>query len=284
MTNQNNGGIIGVWQASLQLTHDPTTGAHIVGKQVQRLGNPLVNELIIGLPDKVKYNRGQPSNDSGITENYVSYPTFPEIISILFVSTVNQVLKLNLTGLAPTNFPRTDLICVFLQGIPGINQLANPQSYEYMRLNTSTAITPPATQSSLGVLGGDLAGYPNGRRPGDDIVDISLDALMGALCHANITCTPADAPVGNVLFTDGAPTSVFDYDLTFPFLKLPLPGSGGSPTPTPSPEIFPYSPIFTPTPIVECPTIDSAVGFSWVLPLTIFMMMAPLVAFIFSSQ
>jgi hypothetical protein len=87
------------------------------------------------------------------------------------------------------------------------------------------------------VAGNDLAGFPNGRRPGDDVVDIALRVVMGRLCYPIPVsgvdtdlglCKPADAPVGNVPFTDGAPVSAADFDVQFPYLKTPLPGSPGA--------------------------------------------------------
>jgi len=104
-----------------------------------------------------------------------------------------------------------------------------------IRLNTAIPATPVASQSPLGLAAGDLAGYPNGRRPGDDVVDIALRVVMGALCYplpvgaggapTNLGfCTPANAPVGNAAFTDGAPTTPTDF-VAFPYLQTPLPGS-----------------------------------------------------------
>jgi hypothetical protein len=104
-----------------------------------------------------------------------------------------------------------------------------------VRLNTGVAATPAAQQSTFGVAGGDLAGFPNGRRPGDDVVDIALRVVMGRLCHPLTVggnsvdlglCDPADAPVGLAPFTDGAPVSAADFDTAFPYLRTPLPGSG----------------------------------------------------------
>jgi hypothetical protein len=105
-----------------------------------------------------------------------------------------------------------------------------------LRLNTGVAATAAAAQNPLGVAAGDLAGFPNGRRPGDDVVDIALRVVMGALCYplpigangapTNLgLCAPSDAPVGNAAFTDGAPVNALDFDQTFPYLKTPLPGS-----------------------------------------------------------
>ena len=87
------------------------------------------------------------------------------------------------------------------------------------------------------MIGGDSAGFPNGRRPGDDVVDIVLRVAMGVLCYLTELCEEGNAPVGNVLFTDGAPLTASDFDDEFPYLRTPVPGSPfpGSGTPAPSP-------------------------------------------------
>ena len=101
-----------------------------------------------------------------------------------------------------------------------------------LRLNTSIAITPIASQHPLGVAGGDSAGFPNGRRLGDDVVDVSLRVVMGALCVLSgnqdalqVGCKPADAPAGGVAFVDGSRTTAADYRPAFPYLNTPLPGA-----------------------------------------------------------
>jgi hypothetical protein len=203
--------------------------------QVSRLGMPLVNELVIGLPDKDAFNASAPANDA-VFAKYVTNPSLPALLNALFLAPVNATLGTTLTNLAPTNFPRTDLEAAFLTGFPGLNQESKVTASEMLRLNTAVAPTAAATQSPLGVAAGDLAGFPNGRRPGDDVVDIALRVVMGALCYplpigangapTNLgLCTPAEAPVGNVPFTDGAPMSAADFDVTFPYLKTPIPGS-----------------------------------------------------------
>jgi hypothetical protein len=107
---------------------------------------------------------------------------------------------------------------------------------EMLRLNTGIAPTPRATQSNFGVVGDDLAGFPNGRRPGDDVTDIVLRVAMGRLCHPVPImgrptqlglCTPESAPTGTVAYTDGAPLSARDVLDTFPYLNPPIPGSPG---------------------------------------------------------
>src|SRR5262249_943588 len=146
-----------------------STGEYV---QVSRLGMPLVNEIVIGLKDKNRFNNSQPKDD-GQFADYVTNPTLPAIIEILFGA----------AGLkAPTNCPRKDLIAAFLTGVDGLNKLGGPS--EMQRLNTAITPTAAIAQSNLGVLGGDNAGFPNGRRPGDDVVDIELRVAMGVLCQA----------------------------------------------------------------------------------------------------
>jgi len=211
-------GVIGVWAASRSIRGN---------RQKSRLGNPLFNELIIGLKDKDKWNRRRPNEDRRLL-NYLLYPTFPAILNILFGSAVNSVLKTHFATIAPTNFPRNDLVTALLTGIPGINLLqdVSTRRIEMLRLNTSIPPTPAANQSSLGVIAGDLAGFPNGRRLGDDAIDIILRCVMGVLCYAKLgVCTPSDAVVGNVAFTDGAPINAGYFDTTWPYIKTPIPGS-----------------------------------------------------------
>jgi len=214
---------------------DVSGGAWI---QVSRLGMPLVNELGIGLPDKDRFSASEPRND-GQFGTYVTNPTLPALLDALFRGPVNQTLGANIANLAPV-LPRNDLVATLLTGFAGVNQLATVTPSEMTRLNTGIAATPAASQSNFGVAGGDLAGFPNGRRPGDDTVDVSLRVFMGALCYpltiggnsvdlkvCDQTKTPAmNAPVGFVEFTDGAPVSAADFDTTFPYLTTPLPGSG----------------------------------------------------------
>lgn len=201
--------------------------------QVSRLSNPLVNELVIGLPDKDRFSSSEPRND-GQFATYVTNPSLPALLDVLFRGAVNQTLGTNIPNLAPANLPRTDLVTAFLTGFAGVNQLAKVTPSEMQRLNMNVPATPAANQSNFGVAGGDLAGFPNGRRPGDDTVDIALRVVMGRLCYplqlgGNSVdlglCRPADAPVGNVPFTDGAPVSAADFDTRFPYLTTPLPGA-----------------------------------------------------------
>jgi len=197
----NTSAVIGGWTTSSQFQ-----GTNIV--QVSRLGQPLVNEVVIGLKDKDTFNASEPVNDAQFA-NYVTNPTLPALIQLLFG---------NLGVVAPTNFPRTDLVEVFLTGIPGLNQ-TTPALAEELRLNTTTPPVPAAQQNDLGVIGGDVAGFPNGRRPGDDVVDIALRVMMGVLLSTN------DAPSGQLPFTDGALVTANMFQQVFPYINPPLAGS-----------------------------------------------------------
>ncbi len=193
--------------------------------QVSRLGMPLVNEVVIGLNDKDRFNASRPADDAQFA-TYVTNPTLPALIQTLFPSAP-----------APTNFPRTDLVAAFLTGLrlsdgTVVNQPANVTPAEILRLNTAIPPTPMAEQNSLGVAGGDLAGFPNGRRPGDDVVDVSLRVAMGALCvltgdhdMLGVGCAPGDAPAGGAPITDGVATNAMQFYDTFPYLAAPRPGS-----------------------------------------------------------
>ena len=201
--------------------------------QVSRLGMPLVNELVVGLPDKDRFSASEPKDDAQFAA-YVTNPTLPALLDVLFRDAVNRTLGTSLTNLAPANVPRTDLVTAFLTGFPGVNQLRRVTPSEMTRLNTAIAAKAAAEQSTFGVAGNDLAGFPNGRRPGDDVVDIALRVVMGRLCHpvpVNGTptdlglCRPADAPVGTAPFTDGAPLGAADFDTRFPYLRTPTPGA-----------------------------------------------------------
>jgi len=188
--------------------------------QVSRLGNPLVNEVVIGLRDKDRFNASRPVDDPQFL-NYVTNPTLPALLEALFGG---------LGVRAPTNIPRNDLVAVFLTGIPGVTKPAVLKAPgEMLRLNTSVAPTAREAQANLGVLAGDLAGFPNGRRPGDDVVDIELRAAMGVLCTLDqpqvFGCVPADASTGSLPYTDGATESAADFPAAFPYLNTPLAGS-----------------------------------------------------------
>ena len=189
--------------------------------QVSRLGMPLVNELVIGISDKDDFNASEPTKDAQFG-TYVTNPTLPVLIQGLF-------------GVPAPATPRDDLVQVFLTGVPGINQPKNVRAAEMLRLNTSILPVMPAAQSPIGVLGGDLAGFPNGRRPGDDVVDVTLRAAEGILLPGHPAAIEglndgalATATVGYT--ADGALTADPAFALfrpAFPYLQTPLSGSAG---------------------------------------------------------
>ncbi len=202
--------------------------------QVSRLGMPLVNEVIIGLPDKDKFNGSEPKDDAQFL-TYVTNPTLPVLLNALF----GDAAKVPVT-------PRNDLVTAFLTGVPNLNKPTSVVPSEMLRLNTSIAAKAPAAQNDLGVLGGDLAGFPNGRRPYDDVVDIELRVAAGALCGAIGNCGPSATtldPNNGAPYTDGARaagSSMTNVQVTgqikpndtylesFPYLRAPLPGSPNS--------------------------------------------------------
>lgn len=243
-------GVIGAWTtASLPATqvhnllpgYDGATTGSGGFVQVSRLSNPLVNEVVIGLKDKDLFNTAEPTQD-GALATYVTNPTLPALLDVLFRDAVGSP-----TNIAPSNFPRNDLVTAFLTGFPGVNQQATVTGSEMLRLNTAIPATPRAAQHTFGLVAEDLAGFPNGRRPGDDTVDIALRVVMGALCHPlplatelgvagakentasdmiNLgLCEPGQAPVGTAPFTDGAPMRASELLNRFPYLNPPLAGA-----------------------------------------------------------
>jgi hypothetical protein len=189
--------------------------------QVSRLSNPLVNEVVIGVPDKDHFNGSEPKDD-GQFAAYVTNPSLPALLEVLFGAAGVK---------APTKFPRADLVAAFLTGVEGVNK--NGSTAEMMRLNTKLPATAKGMQNSLGAAGCfvngalmpmaagcDVAGFPNGRRPGDDVVDIALRVVMGYLLPA------ADAPAGQVPFTDATLQEDAQFDAAFPYLRTPRPGAG----------------------------------------------------------
>jgi hypothetical protein len=216
--------VIGAWTTASLPDAD-----HDHWKQVSRLGMPLVNELVIGLPDKDRFNSSRPGQDEQFL-HYVTHPYLPVLLNTLFGN----------AALIPES-PRNDLVAIFLTGVKGLNQPQNVAPSEMLRLNTSIQPTQSAVQNDLGVLGGDLAGFPNGRRPFDDVVDITLRAAEGALCGAIGNCgSQTSDPNHGRPYTDGARASGPDvahvhvtgainaadtYLAVFPYLNTPLPGS-----------------------------------------------------------
>ena len=242
--------VIGGWTtASLRqarlLSGAPASGHQATEKtggawvQVSRLGNPLVNEVVIGLKDKDKFNASRPTGDGQFLD-YVSNPVLPVYLT--------NVLGADVT---PKNYPRTDLLTVFLTGITGVNTQKTITPSEMLRFDTSVAPQQYSAQNRLGVVGNILAGgapgagFPNGRRPKDDVVDIALVATVGGLCVANgdnnalglnsvpgvpsltSACKPSSVPLGSKAFDihDAVDQAVVPFLNAFPYLNTPNAGA-----------------------------------------------------------
>ena len=192
--------IIGVWST--------TQKKNAVGKrytQVSRLGNPLVNEVVIPLKLKDAFNGLKPTGDAAALK-YVTNPELPKLIKAVY-------------GIKAPATPRKDLVSVFLTGVEGLNMPKGKITpSEQLRLNMSTPVT--AQPNRLGVIGGDVQGFPNGRRLGDDVLDIALQVVEGEL-------------VGNPNnLSDGVDGNDAAFGNTFPYLALPVSGSNPNPHPT----------------------------------------------------
>jgi uncharacterized protein DUF4331 len=166
--------VVGVWSTTerrkIEVTSadfDSSKGSKGKWVQVSRLGNPLVNEVVIPAGKKDKFNRTRPHNDAA---NYGQYVVEPELAKIL-----NALFNIG----APEK-DRTDIVLALLQGLPGLNQQTkDPLPVDTLKLNLG--VPPTENENRFGVIGGDNAGFPNGRRLGDDVVDIELQVVAGFL-------------------------------------------------------------------------------------------------------
>ncbi len=168
--------------------------------QIQRLANPLINELLIGVGSKDRFSMDQPKNDS----QFASFFLDPTLARVINAATAGAV--------AIPAPPRTDLLplVTYAPPIAAPGTPAGPIA-DLLRLNTGVPPTPLASARRLGLLGGDAAGYPNGRRLFDDVVDISLRAVVGVF-------NPAFNIFPNNRLGDGVNTNDAPYRTTFPYL------------------------------------------------------------------
>jgi hypothetical protein len=216
---------IGVWTtASRQMASvwDSDRGANVRSgpfHQVSRLGNPLVNEVLIPLGQKDRWNSLPPADD----KQFVSYVTKPGLAALL-----PALYPGVFPNLAKITAPRADLQAILLTGIPagiipGFQNFTGDVLADMLRLNTSIPPTPADKQSIYGLLGGDAGGFPNGRRITDDVVAIELRAIAGVTYALVAKYTP-DAAADKV--TDGlTPASVAASPLSqFPYLGVPYSG------------------------------------------------------------
>ena len=210
-------GIIGVWSTtdrpSLRVTKTDGTQSYS-GRyvQVSRLGSPLVNEVVVPAGLKDAFNALPPSKDHTVKAvvDRVLNPEVPKLIQSIY-------------GIPAPKTPRNDLVAIFLTGLKGLNQPTGVKPAEMLRLNTK--IMPAASPDRLGVLASDNAGFPNGRRLTDDVVDIELQALEGA-----VSVDKNGAPTGVKIVKplaagDGVDANDVAFGSTFPYLALPHSGS-----------------------------------------------------------
>ncbi|EST21890.1 DUF4331 domain-containing protein [Streptomyces roseochromogenus] len=185
--------VVGIWSTTQR------RNAQGYYTQVSRLGNPLVNEVVNPQRDKDKFNASQPAYDAQFLKN-VTNPELPRLIE--------QIYKIK----APSE-PRNDLVDVFLKGVKGLNQPPYVRPSEELRLNTS--IEPSMHPKRLGVLDGDNAGFPNGRRLTDDVVDEALQVMEGSLVGMKNN------------LGDGVDKNDQNFEKYFPYVAEPTSGSRG---------------------------------------------------------
>jgi len=243
--------------AVTMLNSDGTTTYSDEFVQVSRLGFPLANELFNSIPTlKDQFNRTEPGSDFDVLtlQPRLRNPEITGLFRAIFPQAFNTM---NL----PPQDQRDDLVAAVLTGVPGLNRVgANPALADLLRLNTSLGAAKrpgDAGYSPLGVLGGDVTGFPNGRRPWDDIVDIELRVAAGVLYKALIAPTGPDFDVApNNLLADGVDVNDLPFLDQFPFLAVPtggkdtphagpVQGTDGVPTATPS--AGPATPTTAPT-------------------------------------
>jgi hypothetical protein len=174
--------------------------------QVSRLGNPLINEVIIPIGQKDKFNRTSPADDLANFGKYALNPEPARLLNALF-------------GLGVKETNRTDIVQALLTGVPGLTQISkNPAPADTLKLNLG--VPPAATENRFGVLAGDVAGFPNGRRLADDVTDIELRVIAGALL-------PADQGGKQIPLGDGVDQNDKPFRSAFPYVALPTDGISG---------------------------------------------------------
>ena len=233
--------VIGVWAAASRTTArilNRETGKYrsLGGySQISRLGNPLVNEVINPVGEKDRWNAQEPYEDSQFAK-YVLHPELANLIAnVLYPGAFP-----NLADYVADNTPRADLAAILLTGIPP-TVIANFQNYtgavqaDMLRLNVAVHPTAPGSANPIGLVAGDKAGFPNGRRPIDDVTAIALKAVAGATIPLVDPSYTADGPAGAL--NDGTSNDNTPYGQpflsTFPYLSNPnsgytsLPGTPG---------------------------------------------------------
>jgi hypothetical protein len=179
-------------------------------RQVSRMGNPLINEVIIGTGDKDRWNATDPLEEKKFI-NYYTNPTLPLLLNAAFGTAFPTTGRTDLVG-ALLKYPGQD---------PGQCTEYNPCA-ELLRLNVSVAPTAPANQKRLTVLAGDNAGFPNGRRPNDDVTDVALRVVAGLLKGAAVP-NLGDGVNFNI-GTESSHVTANGIYTVFPFLPTPHDG------------------------------------------------------------
>jgi hypothetical protein len=226
-------GIIGVWASALRprttvLREDgeePNTSEDMV--QVSRMGNPGVNELLMPFSYKDTFNTTAPEEDEDIVDFIINPGSSQGPAALIPLLNNGNGLGFPGTGCTPVN-ERSDLALVFLTGIPegtipgfAGNYTGETQA-DMLRLNMN--IPPSQDPNPLGVLGGDVAGYPNGRRIGDDVIDIALKGAAGGVLQALGALDPANCNVAPLDLSDNVDSNDTNYLDTFPYLGTPHSG------------------------------------------------------------
>jgi hypothetical protein len=213
--------VLGIWAGAARRKVRMTDGNDHGGAgpwvQVSRLGNPLFNEVIVPMGDKDEWNAVDPIDDDDFAK-YVKQPELAKLLPVLYPGFFDN--------LAHLTAERVDLVAILLTGlpagiVPGFQNFTGPSPADMLRLNVAV---PPTTSNpnALGILGGDLAGFPNGRRVFDDAVTIELRAIAGLTYPlVDKTYTP-DAAAGVV--SEGLTPATDRYQATFPYLGLPHDG------------------------------------------------------------
>ncbi len=195
--------------------------------QVSRLGNPLVNEVVIDMARKDYWNSQAPSGDSQFAARY-AHPELAGLLPVLYPGVFPNLAAFNATAA-----PRNDLLAILLTGIPsgvvtGFQNFTGPTQADLLRLNV--AIPPTSAPSNLGLIGGDPAGYPNGRRVFDDVATIELRCIAGASLHLVDSGFTPDKAAGEIsmgLTTGGTDLTAMgteNYLPRFPYLGTPHQG------------------------------------------------------------
>jgi hypothetical protein len=192
--------VVGVWSTT-ERRSDAVLGGRRGGNrnkwvQVSRLGNPLINEVIVPLGKKDKFNRTSPADDARNFGRFALNPEPARILNALFPS-LPRIQEGN----------RTDIVQALLTGVPGLTQIGrSPAAADTLKLNLG--VPPAAKENRFGVLAGDVAGFPNGRRLADDVVDIELRVIAGALL----------SPPNNIALGDGVDQNDKPFRAQFPYV------------------------------------------------------------------